>query len=82
MKEEQTTADKRATLIDLAQGGDGRVPPFVEHLEPPEVINGHAYAYRVVEIDQAGRQPTDRRYLYVDTLEQADKLLHIGDLEI
>ena len=80
MEAAPTTNDKRRQLLDLAQGGDGRVRPYIDHLQPPEVIDGHAYEYRVVEDDTSSQD--GRRYLYVDTLEQAEKLLHIGDLEV
>ena len=78
--EERSTQDKRRSLMDLAQGGDGRIRPYIEHLEPPVVIDGRSYDYRVVEDDTSSQD--GRRYLYVDTLDQAEKLLHIGDLEV
>ena len=79
--EERSTQDKRRSLMDLAQGGDGRVRPYAEHLEPPVVIDGIAYEYRVVDDDQGGH-PGDLLYMYVHTAEEADALLHIGDLAI
>ena len=80
--EERSTKDKRRQLVDLAKGGDGIVGPVIEELDPPQVIDGHAYAFRVVEPTPTKRDPDARVYKYVDTRDQAEKLLHIGDLAI
>ena len=80
--EEQTTQDKRRRLVDLAKGGDGIVTPVIEELDPPHTINGHAYGFRVVQPAPTKRDPEARNYLYVDTRDQAEKLLHIGDLGV
>lgn len=80
MDKDKVTTQRRR-LIDLAQGGDGKIRPYAEHLEPPVVIDGAAYEYRVVD-DDPGGLPGAPLYMYVNTAEEADALLHIGDLGI
>jgi len=77
-----TLIDKRARLIDLASGGDGIVTPTIQELEPPYIdASGHAYRFRIVDPTSA-RNPEDRVLKYLDTREQAEKILAIGDLGI
>ena len=72
------TNTQRRSLIDMAQGGSGKVPPYVEALDPPQTRNGRTYTYVVVDNDGAG----GLHYSYVENLDQANKLLSIGDLDI
>lgn len=77
-----TTEEARAQLIDLASGGDGIVANTIQELDPPQVIGGHTYRWRVVQPAPTKRDPHDRNYLYVDTREQAEKLVNIGQLGV
>lgn len=73
--DQHDTAKERRRLINLAQGGDGIVDPTIVELDPPEVANGITYRYKVVD-------PDHPRSAWVETLEQAEALVHIADLDV
>lgn len=64
---------KRAQLVDLVSGGDGIIGP---RIKPERGQDGEILGYRVTN-----PQSPDVIY-HVDTMDQAHKLIRIGELAI